>query len=95
MIVMNRIIHATTALALVTIFSFLSGPAQAGLEEGVTAYQTGDLPLAIKEFSTVADTGNADGHHWLTAGGAKPMSAMGSVTALRDRQLPAKSGPWH
>lgn len=61
MIAMNRILHPTTALAFVTIFSFLSGSAQAGLEEGVTAYEAGDLPLAFKEFSAVADTGNADG----------------------------------
>lgn len=61
MLVMNRILQPITALALVTIFSFLSGPVQAGLEEGVAAYQAGDLPLAFKEFSAVADTGNADG----------------------------------
>lgn len=58
---MNRILQPITALALVTIFSFLSGPVQAGLEEGVAAYQAGDLPLAFKEFSAVADTGNPDG----------------------------------
>lgn len=58
---MKRILHPTAALALVAIFSFLSSPARAGLEEGVTAYQAGDLPLAFKEFRAVADTGNADG----------------------------------
>ncbi len=61
MIAMSRVLQPVTALALVTIFSFLSGPVQAGLEEGVAAYQAGDLPLAFKEFSAVADTGNADG----------------------------------
>ena len=58
---MNRKLHPTTALALVAIISFLSSPARAGLEEGVTAYQAGDLPLAFQEFRTVAETGNADG----------------------------------
>lgn len=58
---MNRILHPTAALALVAIFSFMCSPARAGLEEGVAAYQAGDLPLALKEFRAVADTGNADG----------------------------------
>ncbi|MFI8482963.1 tetratricopeptide repeat protein [Pseudomonas sp. NPDC078700] len=58
---MNRLLHSTTALTLVAIFSLVSTSAQAGLEEGVAAYQAGDLPLAFKEFRTVADTGNSDG----------------------------------
>ena len=58
---MNRIFQPTAALALVALFSCLSGPARAGLEEGVTAYQAGDLPLAFKEFHSIAETGNADG----------------------------------
>ncbi|WP_010488883.1 tetratricopeptide repeat protein [Pseudomonas sp. S9] len=58
---MNRILPSTTALALVAIFSFTSGSAQAGLEEGVTAYQAGDLPQAFKEFSTSAEAGNPYG----------------------------------
>ncbi|WP_339487619.1 tetratricopeptide repeat protein [Pseudomonas sp. EL_65y_Pfl2_R95] len=58
---MNRMLHPTTALALVAFFSFVSVPAQAGLDEGVAAYEAGDLPLAFKEFHVLAETGNADG----------------------------------
>jgi TPR repeat protein len=58
---LNRILHPTAALALVALFSFFSSTVRAGLEEGVTAYQAGDLSLAFKEFRAVADTGNADG----------------------------------
>ena len=58
---MHRLLHPTAALTLVAFFSFLSGPALAGLEEGVRAYEAGDLPLAFKEFRAVADAGNADG----------------------------------
>jgi TPR repeat protein len=48
-------------LALCVLFvSILSNPALGGLEEGVAAYQAGDLPLAVKEFRTAAEAGNAD-----------------------------------
>jgi TPR repeat protein len=38
----------------------LSSPALAGLDEGVAAYQAGDLPLAVQEFRAAAEAGNAD-----------------------------------
>jgi TPR repeat protein len=38
----------------------LSGPALAGFDEGVVAYQAGDVPLAVKEFSAAADEGHSD-----------------------------------
>jgi TPR repeat protein len=38
----------------------LSNPALAGLDEGVAAYQAGDLPLAVKEFRAAAEAGNTD-----------------------------------
>jgi hypothetical protein len=40
--------------------SILSNPAVAGFDEGVAAYQAGDLPLAVKEFRAAAEAGNAD-----------------------------------
>ena len=46
---------------LSTLFlSALCSPAFAGFEEGVAAYQSGDLPLAVKEFRAAAEAGNAD-----------------------------------
>jgi len=38
----------------------LSGPALAGFNEGVVAYQAGDVPLAVKEFRAGADEGHSD-----------------------------------
>lgn len=56
---MKRSIHlATTSLALA--FSFLISPVRAGLQEGVAAYEAGNLPLAFKEFRAAADKGEAD-----------------------------------
>jgi TPR repeat protein len=40
--------------------SILSNLAVAGLDEGVAAYQAGDLPLAVKEFRAAAEAGNSD-----------------------------------
>jgi TPR repeat protein len=46
---------------LSTLFlSALSSPALAGFDEGVAAYQSGDLPLAVKEFRAAAEAGNTD-----------------------------------
>ena len=46
---------------LSTLFlSALISPALAGFDEGVAAYQAGDLPLAVKEFRAAAEAGNAD-----------------------------------
>jgi len=39
----------------------LSSSALAGFDEGVAAYQAGDLPLAVKEFRSAAEEGDADG----------------------------------
>jgi hypothetical protein len=47
-----------TSLAL--FVGILSNPALAGFDEGVAAYQAGDLPLAVKEFRAAAEAGNAD-----------------------------------
>jgi len=38
----------------------LNGPALAGFDEGVAAYQVGDVPLAVKEFRAAADEGHSD-----------------------------------
>jgi uncharacterized protein len=54
---MKRIPHpATVSLALAAAFSLLKSPARAGLEEGVAAYEAGNLPLALKEFRAGAET---------------------------------------
>ncbi len=41
-------------------FGLLGGPARAGLEEGVAAYEAGNLQLAAREFRTAAEKGDAD-----------------------------------
>ncbi|MFT5729367.1 MAG: TPR repeat protein [Desulforhopalus sp.] len=38
----------------------LSGSSLAGFDEGVAAYQSGDVPLAVKEFRASADEGHSD-----------------------------------
>ena len=40
--------------------SILSNPALAGLDEGVAAYQAGDIQLAAKEFRAAAEAGNSE-----------------------------------
>jgi TPR repeat protein len=40
--------------------NILSNPALAGFDEGVAAYQAGDLQLAAKEFRAAAEAGNAN-----------------------------------
>ena len=58
---MKRTLHLTSAsLALLAAFSFLSSPVRAGLNEGVAAYQAGNVPLAYKEFLACAQKGDAD-----------------------------------
>ena len=47
-------------LAFVAIFSLLSSPAQAGLNEGIAAYEAGNPQLAAKEFRAAAEKGDAD-----------------------------------
>jgi len=51
---------ATTNLTLAAACCLLSSPAQAGLKEGVAAYEAGNLPLAFKEFRAAAEKGEAD-----------------------------------
>ena len=38
----------------------MSGQVLAGFDEGVAAYQAGDVPLAVKEFSAGAEAGHSD-----------------------------------
>ena len=58
---MKRTLHLGSAsLALLAAFSLLSSPVRAGLNEGVTAYQAGNVPLAYKEFFACAQKGDAD-----------------------------------
>jgi uncharacterized protein len=57
---MNHSIHiAVVGLALTTIVSFLNCSACAGLQEGVAAYEANNLPLAVKEFQSGAETNDA------------------------------------
>jgi TPR repeat protein len=59
--IMKRSLHLSRAsLVLLAAFSLLSSPVRAGLNEGVAAYQAGNVPLAYKEFLACAQTGNAD-----------------------------------
>jgi uncharacterized protein len=51
---------ASASLALAAAFTLLSSPARAGLQEGVAAYEAGNLPLAFKEFRAAAEKGEAD-----------------------------------
>jgi uncharacterized protein len=58
---MKRILRfAVASLALATVVTLSSRPAWAGLQEGVAAYQAGNLPLAVKEFRAGAETNDAD-----------------------------------
>jgi uncharacterized protein len=52
--------HVTVCLTLAAVFSLYSSPARAGLQEGVAAYEAGNLPLAFKEFRAAAEKGEAD-----------------------------------
>jgi uncharacterized protein len=56
---MKRTLRLATA-CLAFAFSLLSNPAFAGLQEGVAAYEAGNLPLAVKEFRAAAERGEAD-----------------------------------
>lgn len=57
---MKRTFHiAAAGLALASFTTFLSCPARAGLQEGVAAYEAGNLPLAVKEFRAAAETNDA------------------------------------
>jgi len=43
----------------------LTVPAQAGLREGMDAYKSGNYPVALKEFQTLAEQGDALGQYGL------------------------------
>lgn len=56
-----RLQFAPLAASILALTAAISGTrALAGLEEGVAAYQAGDVALAIKEFRTAAEKGDAD-----------------------------------
>jgi len=58
---MKRTLHiAAASFMLVAIITLSSRPAWAGLQEGVAAYEAGNLPLAVREFRTAAETGDAN-----------------------------------
>lgn len=57
--VMKRSLHLTSA-SLLAAFCLLSSPVRAGLNEGVAAYQSGNVPLAVKEFRACAEKGEAE-----------------------------------
>lgn len=58
---MKRTLHlAAACLALATVVALLSRPAHAGLQEGVAAYEAGNLPLAVKEFRAAAETNDVN-----------------------------------
>lgn len=50
---------AVASLVLAAVAILLSRPAWAGLQEGVAAYESGNLPLALKEFRAAAETNDA------------------------------------
>jgi TPR repeat protein len=53
----NRAIpFVTFRLAMLALFIAINFPALAGLSEGVAAYEAGNLPLAVKEFRSGAET---------------------------------------
>lgn len=56
---MKRIVHHVAA-RLALFFTLLNLPAWAGLQEGVAAYEAGNLPLAMREFRTAAETNDAN-----------------------------------
>ncbi len=58
---MKRTLRLTYAsLVLLATFTLLSSPVRAGLNEGVAAYQAGNVASAYKEFFACAQKGDAD-----------------------------------
>lgn len=51
---------AAVRLALAAVGIIVSSRAWAGLQEGVAAYETNNLPLAVKEFRSGAETNDAN-----------------------------------
>src|SRR5262245_57293994 len=52
-------------LILSCALALLPALANAGLDEGVAAYTSGDYATALKEFRELADQGNPDGQYFL------------------------------
>lgn len=55
----GRMTGAFFRLGFVAFFLLASAGVQAGLQEGIDAYEKGDYPAALKEFKPLADSGNA------------------------------------
>jgi len=49
-----------SAMVFATLGALAVTPAHAGFNEGVTAYQRGDFPAAVKEFKAAAAKGDSD-----------------------------------
>jgi hypothetical protein len=56
---MRRILHLAAGFLLVAIVILPGRHARAGLQEGVAAYEAGNLPLALREFRAAAETNDA------------------------------------
>ncbi len=50
-------------LLLVVVLVMLVGPARAGFDEGVEAYDRGDYETALKELRPLAEQGDADAQY--------------------------------
>lgn len=58
---MRHTLHlALASLVFTTVFSFLIAPARAGLQEGIAAFETNNLPLAMQEFRSGAETNDSN-----------------------------------
>ncbi len=55
----NTVMSTPFKLALAMIFIAGSAGAQAGLQDGITAYNKGNYPAALKELRQLADNGDA------------------------------------
>jgi uncharacterized protein len=54
-------------LFAITLSIAMSLPVSASINDGITAYNTGNYAVALKEFSTAANQGNAVGKHLLAS----------------------------
>ena len=72
---MKRIAIAAVLLVM------LVGPARAGFDEGVAAYERGDYATALKEFRPLAEQGDADAQCDLGEHYAKGENSLQDVVA--------------